>query len=126
MSCPNLPSLLLARCHAAAFPEVSHDHPVTGTGKDPCGDRGLPGSRARKGPRARAMSIDAAAEAQRHLTSQVFRQSDLGLDALWIHYFSIGGDAGPLEIDAYLHDSYMLRPVQRDLLDHAIEEMGEA
>ena len=32
--------------------------------------------------------------------------------------------AGALEIDAYLHGSYMLRPIQRDLLDHAIYELG--
>ena len=34
--------------------------------------------------------------------------------------------AGALEIDAYLHGSYMLRPIQRDLLDHAIYELGDS
>ena len=72
------------------------------------------------------MSADLAAEAQRDVTAKVFRRSGLDVDELWIYYFSIGGDAGPLEIDAYLHDSYMLRPVQRDLLDHAIYEIGNA
>jgi hypothetical protein len=31
-----------------------------------------------------------------------------------------------MEIDAYLHSSYMLRPNQRDLLAHAIYELGNA
>jgi hypothetical protein len=34
--------------------------------------------------------------------------------------------AGAMEIDAYLHGSYMLRPIQRDLLDHAIYELGNS
>lgn len=65
-------------------------------------------------------------EAQRDRTAQAFRQSDLDVDEVWIHYFSIGGDAGAMEIDAYLHGSYMLRPIQRDLLDHAIYELGNS
>ncbi|CAH0290289.1 hypothetical protein SRABI83_04185 [Arthrobacter sp. Bi83] len=72
------------------------------------------------------MSVDSDGEAQRDLTAKAFRQADLDVDELWMHYFSIGGDAGTMEIDAYLHGSYMLRPIQRDLLDHAIYELGNA
>jgi hypothetical protein len=70
------------------------------------------------------MSVDPAAEAQRGLTAKAFHQADLDVDGLWMYYFSIGGDAGAMEIDAYLNGSYMLRPIQRDLLDHAIYELG--
>ena len=70
------------------------------------------------------MKRDPEGEAQRERTVRAFRQADLDVDELWIHYFSIGGDAGAMEIEAYLHGSYMLRPVQRDLLDHAIHELG--
>jgi hypothetical protein len=69
------------------------------------------------------MSADGDGEAQRDRTATAFRQADLEVDQLWMHYFSIGGDAGAMEIEAYLHGSYMLRPIQRDLLDHAIYEL---
>jgi hypothetical protein len=72
------------------------------------------------------MSTDREGEAQRERTAKSFRAADLEIDQLWMHYFSIGGDAGALEIEAYLHGSYMLRPIQRDLLDHAIYELGES
>jgi hypothetical protein len=72
------------------------------------------------------MSVDSDGEAQRDRTAKAYRQADLDGDELWMHYFSIGGDAGTMEIDAYLHGSYMLRPIQRDLLDHAIYELGNA
>jgi hypothetical protein len=72
------------------------------------------------------MSLDPDGEAQRERTAKAFRQADLEVDEVWMHYFSIGGDAGALEIEAYLHGSYMLRPIQRDLLDHAIYELGHS
>jgi hypothetical protein len=72
------------------------------------------------------MTAESDGETQRDRTAQAFRQSDLDVDELWMHYFSIGGDAGAMEIDAYLHGSYMLRPIQRDLLDHAIYELGNS
>jgi hypothetical protein len=69
------------------------------------------------------MSPDHDGEVQRNRTARSFRQAGLEVDKLWMHYFSIGGDAGAMEIEAYLHGSYMLRPIQRDLLDHAIYEL---
>jgi len=72
------------------------------------------------------MSADQDGEAQRNRTSRAFRQAELDIDKLWMHYFSIGGDAGAMEVEAYLHGSYMLRPIQRDLLDHAIYELGNS
>ena len=72
------------------------------------------------------MSADQDGEAQRNRTSRAFRQAELDIDKLWMHYFSIGGDAGAMEVEAYLHGSYMMRPIQRDLLDHAIYELGNS
>ncbi|WP_457965239.1 hypothetical protein M1E17_02575 [Arthrobacter sp. D1-29] len=69
------------------------------------------------------MTVDETAEEQRDRTSAAFQAAGLSVEVLWMHYFSIGGDAGELEIDAYLNRSYMLRGVQRDLLDHAIHEL---
>ncbi|MFC9333825.1 hypothetical protein [Arthrobacter sp. NPDC057009] len=72
------------------------------------------------------MNLDPDGEEQREQTAKAFRSTDLEVDELWMHYFSIGGDAGAMEIEAYLHGSYMLRPIQRDLLDHAIYELGNS
>ena len=72
------------------------------------------------------MTEELDGEAQRDRTAHAFRRSDLDVDELWMHYFSIGGDAGAMEIEAYLHGSYMLRPIQRDLLDHALYELGNS
>lgn len=69
------------------------------------------------------MNSNGAAEEQRERTAAAYRSAGLTLEALWLHYFSIGGDAGEMEVDAYLNRSYMLRPVQRDLLDHAVYEL---
>ena len=72
------------------------------------------------------MNVDSDGEAQRDRAAKAFRQAKLNVDELWMHYFSMGGDAGAMETEAYLHGSYMLRPIQRDLLDHAIYELGDA
>ena len=69
------------------------------------------------------MNADETAEEQRERTAAAYRKAGLTLELLWLHYFSIGGDAGEVEVDAYLNRSYMLRPVQRDLLDHAVHEL---
>jgi hypothetical protein len=49
--------------------------------------------------------------------------ADIGRQELWLHYFSIGGDVSEFELDAYLHHSLMLPPLQRDLLAHAANEL---
>ena len=72
------------------------------------------------------MNADQDGESQRSRTSRAFQKSQLDVDKLWMHYFSIGGDAGAMEIEAYLNGSYMLRAIQRDLLDHAIYELGNS
>ena len=40
------------------------------------------------------MNVDESAEEQRERTSAAFRKAGLTLEAVWMHYFSIGGDAG--------------------------------
>ena len=70
------------------------------------------------------MNVDETAEEQRERTAAAYRKAGMTLESLWLHYFSIGGDAGELEIDAFLNRSYMLRPVLRDLLDHAVHELN--
>nr|WP_206064730.1 hypothetical protein [Kocuria sediminis] len=42
---------------------------------------------------------------------------------LWWHYFSLGGNARQLEVDAYVHLALHLPAPDRLLLDQAAEEL---
>ncbi|PWK82148.1 stage II sporulation protein E [Lentzea atacamensis] len=54
--------------------------------------------------------------------SLAFIRSDLTLQQLWTRYFALGGDAGLVEVDAYLHGLMPLPALQRDMLAHAVNE----
>jgi hypothetical protein len=54
---------------------------------------------------------------------QAINRAGIGCEQLWLHYFSLGGEVGETEIDAYLHQSFSLPPFQRDLLAHAANEL---
>ena len=47
----------------------------------------------------------------------------IGVGALWLHYFRLGGQVGEVEIDAYLHHALGLPLFERDLLAHAANEL---
>lgn len=49
--------------------------------------------------------------------------ADIDRKQLWLHYFSIGGDASEFELDAYLHQSLVLPVLQRDLFAQAANEI---
>lgn len=49
--------------------------------------------------------------------------ADIGVGALWLHYFRLGGEVGEVEIDAYLHHALALPRFQRDLLAQAANEL---
>ncbi|WIG19332.1 hypothetical protein [Kocuria rosea] len=67
--------------------------------------------------------LDAHVAQQSRLLHQSLTQAHLTAEQLWWHYFSIGGDVGPLETDAYLHQALDLPRLQRTLLDHAAHEL---
>ncbi|MEU4746264.1 hypothetical protein AB0G02_38185, partial [Actinosynnema sp. NPDC023658] len=62
-----------------------------------------------------------ASEQQRTLTL-AFKRAGLTVEELWVRYFGLGGDAGPIDIDAYVHGLAGLDPFQRDILAHAVNE----
>lgn len=62
-----------------------------------------------------------AARQQRSLAA-AWPRTQLSVEELWSRYFALGGDAGPLEVDAYLHGLATLPALQRDLLAHAVNE----
>ena len=59
---------------------------------------------------------------QRRLLAVGYQRAELTLEQLWLRYFALGGDAGLLEIEAYVHGLMPLPAFQRDLLAHAINE----
>ena len=63
------------------------------------------------------------AREQARLLRQAIHRAGVTRDQLWLHYFSLGGEAGETEVDAYLHQSFGLPPFQRDLLAHAANEL---
>lgn len=62
-------------------------------------------------------------EYQRIHLLRAIRHAQIEASELWLHYFGLGGDAGEYEVEAYLHGSFTLPPLQRDLLAHAANEL---
>lgn len=62
-------------------------------------------------------------EYQRIHLLRAIRHAQIDGSELWLHYFGLGGDAGEYEVEAYLHGSFTLPPLQRDLLAHAANEL---
>ena len=60
-------------------------------------------------------------ESQRALT-EAFAGSKLTVEELWLRYFSLGGDAGKVEIEAYLAGLMPLSSLQHNILAHAVNE----
>ena len=59
---------------------------------------------------------------QRRALDVGYRRAELTLEQLWLRYFALGGIAGLVEVEAYLHGLVPLPPVQRDLLAQAVNE----
>jgi hypothetical protein len=51
-----------------------------------------------------------------------FEHTDLSLEGLWLRYFSLGGDADLMDVDAHLAGVVPLSSVDGDLVAHAINE----
>jgi hypothetical protein len=62
-------------------------------------------------------------EYQRIHLLRAIRSAQIDPGELWLHYFGLAGDAGEYEVEAYLHGSFTLPPLQRDLLAHAANEL---
>jgi hypothetical protein len=69
------------------------------------------------------MGIDRREEEQRRLLAEAVRYSRITVGDLWLRYFSLAGDAGEYEVDAYLNGSLSLPALQRDLLAQAANEL---
>jgi hypothetical protein len=62
-------------------------------------------------------------ERQWKLTRQAIEEAGLTVGQVWLRYFSLTGDAGEYEVDAYLNGLLVLPRIQRDLVAHAVNEL---
>ncbi|MHA7240206.1 hypothetical protein [Arthrobacter sp. TMS1-12-1] len=62
-------------------------------------------------------------EDQRRRTLDAIRAVGLDLQAVWMRYFELTGDADKIDVDAYLNGLLSLPPLDRDLISHAVNEL---
>ncbi|MCH6472337.1 hypothetical protein [Sinomonas terrae] len=62
-------------------------------------------------------------ERQWRLTRQAMDEAGLTIGQVWLRYFSLTGNAGEYEVDAYLNGLLVLPELQRDLISHAVNEL---
>ncbi|MGC2942210.1 MULTISPECIES: hypothetical protein [unclassified Brevibacterium] len=48
---------------------------------------------------------------------------NLSITGVWMHYVSLGGELTEYELDAYIHEAYLLAPYQHDILAEAVNEL---
>ncbi|MGC0236380.1 hypothetical protein [Arthrobacter sp. SD76] len=69
------------------------------------------------------MGFDPNEPEQRRRLRAALRAADISVSELWLKCFSLSGDAGEYEVEAYLQGLLSLPAVQRDLLALAANEM---
>lgn len=69
------------------------------------------------------MGVDDVAGEQARLLREALERAGVEVKHLWFHYFTLGGYAREIEVDAYLHHCMHLPAFQRDLLAHAANEL---
>lgn len=69
------------------------------------------------------MGFDPNEPEQRRRLRAAMKAADIPASELWLKYFSLSGDAGEYEVEAYLQGLLSLPPVQRDLLALAANEL---
>ncbi len=60
---------------------------------------------------------------QARLARHAVERAALDPGRLWWQYFQLGGEAGALEVDAYLHGCLRLPADHRNLLAHALNDL---
>lgn len=72
------------------------------------------------------MAFDAYEPEQRRMLREALQAAAVSVGDLWLNYFSLGGDVGEYEVEAYLQGLLSLPPIQRDLLATAANELIDA
>lgn len=60
---------------------------------------------------------------QSRLLRRALTSSGIPAGDVWLRYFSIGGNVGEYEVDAYIQSLLSLPPAQRDLIAQAANEL---
>jgi hypothetical protein len=68
-------------------------------------------------------ALPGGASEQRRVAAEWFQDADAGLGTLWTYFYSVGGDADEVTLDAYLHELADLPPLQANLLAITMREM---
>ena len=68
------------------------------------------------------MTPGASEQEQRHGITTALKRAELTQEELWLRYFALGGTAGLIELEAYLHDLMPLPAAERDVLAQAVNE----
>ena len=75
------------------------------------------------GLKEQQMGFDPNEPEQRRRLRAAMKAADITAGELWLKYFSVSGDAGEYEVEAYLQGLLSLPPIQRDLLALAANEL---
>jgi hypothetical protein len=68
------------------------------------------------------MALGGEESEQRRRFAESLRHADVSIEELWLRYFTLGGQAGQFEVEAYIHGAISLPALQRDILAHALNE----
>lgn len=75
------------------------------------------------GLKEQQMGFDPNEPEQRRRLRAAMKAADITAGELWLKYFSVSGDAGEYEVEAYLQGLLSLPAIQRDLLALAANEL---
>lgn len=71
------------------------------------------------------MGFDPHEPQQQRMLTAAMKSARIGVGELWLKYFSLGGEVGEYEVEAYLQGLLSLPILQRDLLAMAANELME-
>jgi len=68
------------------------------------------------------MTPDALHNSYQRELARAFSHAEVTVHELWVAYFALGGDAGPVEVEAYMNGLMPLSQFQHNILALAINE----
>ena len=69
------------------------------------------------------MGFDQHEPQQQRMLAAAMKSAQINVGELWLKYFSLGGEVGEYEVEAYLQGLLSLPVLQRDLLAMAANEL---
>ncbi|MEW1820368.1 hypothetical protein AB0323_06170 [Arthrobacter sp. NPDC080031] len=69
------------------------------------------------------MGFDPHERQQQRMLAAAMKSAQINVGELWLKYFSLGGEVGEYEVEAYLQGLLSLPVLQRDLLAMAANEL---